>query len=70
MRTWHSKYDNQKNTFDMTTKIPLSCWKGQHLPSFADHFLDSDVPEYSWGYFHGYDGRYQGDDGHCHGVAP
>ena len=46
-----------------TTKIPLSYWNGPLLHSFADNFLDYDVPEFSWGDFHG-------DDGHCHGVAP
>ena len=58
-------YISENKQFFMTgtTKIALSYWKGPHLPSFAVPFLDSDVPEFSWGDF-------QGDDGHCHGVAP
>ena len=54
--------ENKRFFMTGTTKIPLSYWKGPRLHSSAVPFLDSDVPEFSWGDFQG--------DGHYHGVAP
>ena len=52
------------------TKIPQSYWNNPHVHSYAvncdDPVLDSDVPDFRWGDFHGYDGHYHRVDGHCH----